>query len=433
MLRRVFLLLALTVVLGLTAGPLVHAQQALPEVVEFRLSDSPGGSAVTSFGPGVQRVYAIFRYQNAARTRIGVSLMDSTGLVMFQKQKEYSGNGQDAFEITGQMVYQRYFDQVATQATNAVTALDAALAASGQSRVLDQMYQAAWAGDNMRRVLQVLSRYPLDSDTKANLTQALARMDSFKQLTDGLDYRLSEAELRSRAQQMKEHVQAARQLSDQARSTGGDGAGLGFLETPEGQTNIANIEIEGDPVQTIEWTVAASSAGATSSPTPTNTAAPTRTPTNTPAGVAASATPLPTRTATLPSAGTATRTLTPVRPSPTTPPAGYPTATATAGAVSSPTEPTPTAIGTTSPTIEALDETPETPPPTAETPAVIALEGTPTTTAAPTLGVTPALQRRATPTPAAAAPGTGLPLGTIGIVAGALVLGLVALWFRRQM
>jgi len=402
-------------------------------VAEFRLSDSPGGSAITSFSSGTQRIYAIFRYQNAARTRIGVVLRDSTGMVMFQQQKEYTGNGQDAFEITGQMVYQRYFDQVATQATNALTALDAALAASGQSLVLGQLQPGAvWAGDSMRGALEALSRYPLDSDTKASLTQALARMEAFRQLAEGLNYQLSEAELRSRAQQMKEHVQAAKQLSDQARSTGGDGAGLGFLETPEGQTNIANIEIEGDIVQTIEWTVATSGAGVTPSPTPTNTAAPARTPTNTPVGVAASATPLPTRTATPPSAHTATRTLTPVHPSPTTPPAGYPGATATAGAVSSPTGPTPTVIGTITPTVEALDETPVTPPPTAETSTIIALDSTPPTMAAPTRGVTPAPQRRVTPTPAAAAPGTGLPLGTVGIVAGALVLGLVALWFRRQ-
>lgn len=433
MLRRILLLaLALVVLLGTMPGQAALADERVPE---FHLSDSPDGPGVTNFGSGIRGIFAIFQYQDTARTKVAVRLTDSAGTVMFEQEKEYTGSGQEAIEITGQMVYQNYFDQAATKGAHALTALDAALAASGQSQVLSQLLVAAAEGRDFRGSLSTLNLYPVDSITHNSLTQALARMDSFLQLSADLNYQLSEAELHDRAQQMKEDLQAAMQLADEAKSTGGDGANFGFLDTPEGQSNTANLYVNGSLVESIEWSVSASGVGAVSSPTPTTTATPTRTPTSTTvAGAGPSATPSPTRTATLPSARAATQT--PVPPSPTRPPGGYPgptaTLVATAALSATPTGPTPTGGATPSPTVGELGVTSVTP--VGETSTVVAPEGVVTTTGVtPTVGPTrPVPQRRATPPPEAAAPGTGLPLGTVGVVAGAVILGLVALWFRRQ-
>lgn len=423
--RTILLAMTLVVVLGAVAVQVALADETVPE---FRLSDVPDGPAVTDFAAGIRSLFAIFRYQDASATSVTVRLVDTGGVVIFEHEQEYTGSGQETIEITGQMVYQNYYDQIFTRGAAAGEALDAALAASGQMQVLIQIQSVVAEGIVIRGAFSTLSQYPLDSATRGSLTQGVALMDAFVDAGMNLAYDLSEDELHNQAQQMKADLDAALQLADQAWSTGGDGADFSFPGSPTGQVNIAQLAVGTSLVQSIEWTVAVAEVEAELSPTPTNTAWPTPTPTSTSSAAAApSATPRPTRIA--------TATQTPVPPTSASQPGGYPGPTVTVGPSATPAGPTPTlVVAATSPATQEPGTTPAVPVPVTETPAVAAQEGTKAITATPIASVTePAPQRRATPTPEAAAPGTGLPLGTVGALAGAVILGLVALWFRRQM
>ncbi len=422
--RRLFLgIMALALALISARGAV--ADQRVPE---WHLSDAPDGGAVTEFGSGIRSIFVVFRYQDAAATKIRIVLHDTGGVTIFDRANEYTGSGQEVWEVTGQMVYQTYFDQVATRGEDALQALDSALAATGPM-LLVQAQAVAAEGMVIRSALSALGRYPVDLATKEALDEAVARVDAVVQAGMSLNFDTPEDEMRATVQQMKADLTAALQLAEEGRTTGGDGAGFGFLDMPEGQVNIAQLWVDDNITDSIEWTVTPSGVGAVASPTPptaTTTPAPTST---TPPTAVPSPTPRP-----------ATPTVAPGRPTATRPPAAYPgpTATTVPTVVASPTVtgPTPTQAEA-SPTVQepgALEVT-ETPPSVIETaPPATLTEVVATPGATATAGPTRLVPRpRVTPTPASAAPGSGLPLGTVGAVAAAVLLGLVALWFRRHL
>jgi hypothetical protein len=69
------------------------ASTPVPSIENVRMSDTPGGPAVTNFPSRTSSVYLIFEYAQVQDTPIRVRTYDNVGNVLFEQTKSYSGSG----------------------------------------------------------------------------------------------------------------------------------------------------------------------------------------------------------------------------------------------------------------------------------------------------------------------------------------------------
>jgi Tol biopolymer transport system component len=70
-----------------------------PRITELRMSDTPGGAAVTAFGRNTGMVYAVFGYTGFQDTPVMVRVYDGVGRVVFETTKRHTGSGTQAVAI----------------------------------------------------------------------------------------------------------------------------------------------------------------------------------------------------------------------------------------------------------------------------------------------------------------------------------------------
>lgn len=82
------------------ATPVPVAPTPGPRVVNFRLSDAPGGPAVANFPSGTSLVYAIFEYAEMEDTPVQLRVFDGEGNVLFEQTNRYRGAGMDSIAVS---------------------------------------------------------------------------------------------------------------------------------------------------------------------------------------------------------------------------------------------------------------------------------------------------------------------------------------------
>jgi Tol biopolymer transport system component len=70
-----------------------------PRITDLRMSDTPGGAAVTAFGRSTDVVYAVFGYTGFQDTPVMVRVYDGVGRVVFETTKRHTGSGTQAVAI----------------------------------------------------------------------------------------------------------------------------------------------------------------------------------------------------------------------------------------------------------------------------------------------------------------------------------------------
>jgi hypothetical protein len=68
-------------------------------VKNFRMSDSPTGTAMTNFPSGISTVYVIFDYADMQNETLTVKVYGPGGVVLYEKGKSYTGSGTEAIPI----------------------------------------------------------------------------------------------------------------------------------------------------------------------------------------------------------------------------------------------------------------------------------------------------------------------------------------------
>jgi hypothetical protein len=156
------------------AASVARAQQ----VTQVRVSESESGQPSSVLFPeGVERLYVVFDYVSAQNSRISVEIVAPGGLVVFENEQRYTGDGTSAVEVNGDTVYLTLGEQLMEFADATISDL-----ARAQSQAQTQTYLAqvqSYIGP-MQMVAEFLSRLPAEQVgiSVAELDDALAELDS---------------------------------------------------------------------------------------------------------------------------------------------------------------------------------------------------------------------------------------------------------------
>ena len=74
------------------------------DITDVRMSDTPGGAAMTQFASGISVVYVVFDYSEMQNEEIRVRVYDSVGAmnILFEQVKAYTGSGTESIAISPQ-------------------------------------------------------------------------------------------------------------------------------------------------------------------------------------------------------------------------------------------------------------------------------------------------------------------------------------------
>jgi len=70
------------------------------DITNVRMTDTPGGAAVTQFASGTSVVYVVFDYSDVQNDEIRVRVYDSVDNVLFEQVKVYTGSGTESIAIS---------------------------------------------------------------------------------------------------------------------------------------------------------------------------------------------------------------------------------------------------------------------------------------------------------------------------------------------
>lgn len=407
------------IVVGLLALPTAWAAV---RVARLYMSTASGGAEVTEFASDVQEVFAIFEYSGASNERLDVVVTDGLGTEVFLNSETYNGSAVKSIAITGEKVFESYKSAATTGGQTLLSQIELAQNSSTPSIAQVRLSTAISAGEGLKNVITSLRRYPASAEVAGQLEQSANLLN--QALTKGRQLinvqQTPPDQMIAAIPEMLTPAQGAVDSLNMALSGLGSGQGKALL----GGSYLTQVRVrEGDsyssPAASAEWTVAQSATptpSATSTTPPSGSAAASATPTQASVQAAASAT----STHTTPSTPVATATRLPNLTPQTTPPASTLAPTALRPMAS------PTAIGGRTPVV---------------TSTIVAVSGTATGAPAPrTTGSAPGTTALPTSKAPASAPtavagaqtSSGLPVGMLGLVGGALLLGLLALWVRGK-
>jgi hypothetical protein len=457
----------LTLLLGLLPGGHVRAQN---QISNFRLSNVANGEEIIEFASLTPAIYVIFDYADADNIELTVEIKDGSGYTIFEKRDTYNGSGTRSLRVSGEDVFQEYETLAQTYGTTMEGYTGQAVDASSPSVARALVELAVTSGSQLDGVLWTLSSYDLSPAADDYLAQAQSYLD--QTLGEGQEIInvsiTPDDQVASRTEVMQSLAQQALDNMDQAIAQSSE-EGKTFLDG----FYTATIYQESNIVDSIEWEVSPhGEEPPTASPTPSPSATLPPTPTRTPLPTATqpSAQPTATRTSLPP---TATRTPRPDEPTwtprpsntplpelptsspttaaypgatPPTPPPGItetvlPTSTAPI-VISTPTELTATTELFPTATTELFPPATVLATPTVPEETVVPLQTLPVSVTVPAVATTtgtvvlpPATSWLPLPTatPAPSSRPLGSSLNTLGILGGAVALGLVALWIRKNL
>ena len=422
--------------------------RAQNQISDFYLSNAPDGQEIIEFSSLTLGVYVIFDYTDADGLELTVKVMDWSGCTIFEKRDTYNESGTRSMYVSGEDVFKKYETWVRTYGTSMEGYVDQAVDASTPNVARALIGIAVTSGSQLDGVLRTLSNYTLSPVAADHLDQARAYLD--QALSEGQEIInvsvTSDSEVHDRSAVMQSMAQQALDEMEEVIT----------LSSEKGRTLLEGLYTtaiyqNSNVVDSIEWEVSPHGEPApTLSPTPSPSATSTRMATPTPTSFpTATQTPFsPTRTP-----GPSEPTWTP-RPS-NTPVPGLPTATTAAypGAATATLPPKVTGTVLATPTAPVIISTPAELTATLEpfplatllatttpaTPEVTPVQTLPMSITPPTVATGTVVLPLATwmppptATPASSPRPTGSPLHTLGILGGAVALGLLALWIRNNL
>ena len=452
------LLTVLTLVLSLGLLPEGHIR-AQNQIANFHLSNVSYGPEVIEFASLTPTIYVVFDYADAANLVLTVKIFDGGGITIFEKRDTYNGSGTRSMKVSGEEVFKKYQTLAQTYGTSMKGYIDQAVDESTPTMARRLVEFALSSGTQLEGVLWTLSDYDLSPAAADHLDQARTYLD--QALGEGQE--IINVSI-TPDDQVSSRVEVMQSLAEQALDEMEE---VIILSEEEGKTFLdgaytASIYQDSNIVDSIEWMVSPHGEEVpTVSPTPSPPTTATRTPTPT---------SLPTATQTsLPPTATRTRrpteptwtprpsdTPVPERPTPTPVPelpTSLPPTAAYPGAATPTHLPAITGTAPATPTAQVVISTPTGPtattefPPPATAPATPPTPGTAPVQTLPVSVTIPAVATgtatvvlppatweplpMATPTPPSAPASS--PLNTLGIMGGAVALGLLALWIRKNL
>ncbi len=414
-----------TTILGYLALPVAWA---LVQISNLRMSTTSNGAAVTEFASGTQEVFIVFDYSGANNEKIEVEVRDWMGNRLFVSSETYNGSGTRSISITGEKVFDSYKNAASTQGQEMLNQIQIAQGRTNPSFAQIDLSNAIARGEEVKGVVSVLRSYPTSADIVAQLEEAARLLNQAVEKGQQLiDVRQTPSDQRiARISEMMTPAQEAVSTLEAALARLGSGQGRALPAGPDSKsynTTVSVKEPEDSLAANVEWTVAPS---ATPTPSATSTA--------TPAGaIQASATPTslpgqPTANATPTSAsGQTTTSPTPLSPQPSATRQPHLTPLAPRPVLTLP----PTTQRPSAPLVARPSPTGGVPAATSAAPVGVA---TTASTKAPGASASPTA-KAGTPVPSSVAGAkdtSGLPFGMIGLVGGALLLGILALWVRNK-
>jgi hypothetical protein len=449
----------LTLLLGLHPGGHIRAQN---QISNFRLSNVANGQEIIEFASLTPAIYVVFDYADADNLELTIEIKDGSGYTVFEKRDIYNGSGTRSLRVSGEDVFKKYETLAQTYGTSMEGYVDQAADASSPSVARALVELAVTSGSQLNGILWTLSNYDLSPAVDDYLAQAQSYLD--QTLGEGQEIInvsiTPDDQVASRTEVMQSLAQQSLDEMEQAITQSSE-EGKTFLDG----FYTATIYQESYIVDSIDWEVSPhGEEPPTASPTPSPSATLPPTPTRTPLPTATQPSAQPTATRTSPPP-TATRTPRPSEPTQTPRPSNTPLPelptspppTAAYPGVATPTPP-PAVSGTVSatPTAQIVVSTPTGPTATTElfppatvlaTPTVpeetvVPLQTLPVSvtvpavaTATATVVLPPATSWLPLPTatPAPSSRPVSSSLNTLGILGGAVALGLVALWIRKNL
>jgi hypothetical protein len=244
------------VLLAMSLLPLTARAAAPPgRLLNARLSDTPGGAAVTVFPTATQIVYLNFSYQQMAAHQIDVRLLDAASNVLFTASRVLSGAGSESIGLESVIAVDRLYDALDEDATDLILAIDWGLSDFTNASWRYEHAQTALVLTNrMRAAIAALRGLPLPAAAATALDNVADRLEGAR--SEGLGVLSA-----TTAQQALPHMQAMRAQSidlivalRNARALSGGGT-YPFPPSVDCQPYLVNVSVNGLLRESLEFAV----------------------------------------------------------------------------------------------------------------------------------------------------------------------------------
>ncbi|MBI3943063.1 MAG: hypothetical protein HY326_08625 [Chloroflexi bacterium] len=258
--RSLGLALALSFGLAMCAAVLtlpIHASPSQRPQAQLFLSSTIGGSPEAAFSSGISTIYAKVVYTDTSGTDLIVTLTDGASNVMFNGRFTANGTGTRVFTITGQTVFDQYFQDAQQNATNSRAVLSSALVETDISRLREMIARASGDASQMKRGVDRLLLFTLPGAAVSKLNEVKASLAIVNNVANASAARTNPtvAQLHQDVAQMQDAVVAAATALDAARNLTGPLNNAIIPNTDSCQPDTAQLTVEGYRAQSLEFTI----------------------------------------------------------------------------------------------------------------------------------------------------------------------------------
>ncbi|MSP12504.1 MAG: hypothetical protein EXR62_06050 [Chloroflexi bacterium] len=258
--RSLGLALALSLGLAMCAAILtlpIHASPSQRPQAQLFLSSTTGGSPQAAFPSGISAIYAKVVYTDTSGTDLIVTLTDGASNVMFNGRFTANGTSTRVFTITGQTVFDQYFQDAQQNATNSRAVLSSALVETDISRLRELIARASGDASQMKRGVDRLLLFTLPAAAVSKLNEVKTSLATVTSIaaTSAARPNPTVAQLHQDVAQMQDAIVAAATALDSARSLTGPLNNATIPNTDPCQPDTAQLTIEGFRAQSLEFTI----------------------------------------------------------------------------------------------------------------------------------------------------------------------------------